>query len=269
MQYETPITKTLSWRKTFFFLSNDVQFVMIARINSTTDAPVFTVLDQRVHSGDILVDGDAVTSGNFSDAATLFHGGVGYVFNTSDSAVSLSVDSGERTGMWSAISTSKQPPVTVDLFSAWLAHDDPTVPIGYTIFPATTATSFLSKAANTDLIIISNDGSISALLDEANGVAMFVFWETAGGSVTIPADEENASITVTSTGTVAFIVDLCTFDLTVSDPTQILSSVELTFTLGSDGPTPDGWTSSSTSADVTIQLPSGGLSGSSVPTTLF
>ena len=179
MRYETPSTKQLNWRKTWFFLvsgteqltdrrteiicdsqPNDVQHVMVARITSTTDAPVFSVLDQRKLSGAITVDGKTVTNGNFSGVSTLFHGDVGYAFNSSNNAVSLSVQSGERTGSWSSISTSTQPDETVDLFSAWLAHSDLTAPVDYTVYPATTASSFASKAQNPPTVI-RNDGSIS------------------------------------------------------------------------------------------------------------
>lgn len=133
---------------------------MVARITSTTDAPVFSVLDQRKLSGDILVDGEAVTNGNLSGVNRLFHGGVGYAFNASNNAVSLSVQSGERTGSWASISTSTQPDETVDLFSAWLSHSDLSAPVDYTIYPATTASSFATKASNPPTVI-RNDGSIS------------------------------------------------------------------------------------------------------------
>ncbi|VDB99673.1 unnamed protein product [Peniophora sp. CBMAI 1063] len=267
MRYETPSTKQLNWRKTWFFLPNDVQHVMVARITSNTDAPVFSVLDQRKLSGDITVDGKTVTNGNFSGVSTLFHGGVGYAFNSSNTAVSLSVQSGERTGSWAAISTSTQPDETVDLFSAWLSHSDLSAPIDYTVYPATTASSFATKAKNPPTII-RNDGSISALVDEQNNVAMFVFWDAAGGSTTIPSFNGATTIKVTSNGNVALIVNLDNFNLTVADPTQSLTSATLTFALGS-GTAPAGWSSSSKSASKTVTLPSGGIIGGSVSSTLF
>ena len=81
MRYQNPLTKSLSWQKTWFFLSNDVQHVMITTVTSATQAPVFSVLDQRRHDGDIVVDGTTVGSGNYSNASSLWHGGVGYTFN--------------------------------------------------------------------------------------------------------------------------------------------------------------------------------------------
>ncbi|THH15976.1 hypothetical protein EW146_g4583 [Bondarzewia mesenterica] len=262
MRYETPTSKTLNWRKTWFFFDDDVQHVMIARISSTTGAPVYSVLDQRRHDGDILVDGVARQSGNYSGISSLWHGGVGYTFNTSNAAVSLSVQVGNRTGDWSVIGTSDQPPTTVDLFSAWLSHSDLSAAVDYTVYPATSASSFSSKASSSQLTTIRNDGSISAMLDAANKVAMFVFWETNGGKTTIPSLGGSAPITVTSTGSSAMTVRMDTWNVTVAEPTQSLSSLTVNFTLGS-GSAPAGW-GSVESHSLTWDLPTGGVAGSSL-----
>ena len=52
MSYTNPITHAMSWQKTWFFLDNDVQYVMLNGVTSTSDAPVFSVLDQRRLSPD-------------------------------------------------------------------------------------------------------------------------------------------------------------------------------------------------------------------------
>ncbi|KAL7285291.1 hypothetical protein ACG7TL_000386 [Trametes sanguinea] len=262
MRYENPISKSLNWRKTWFFLENDVQFVMVARITSSTSAPVFSVLDQRKHVGQVLVNGAASGGGNFSSPSSLWHGGVGYVFNTSD-PVTLSVDVSTKTGSWSAIGASSQPPVTVDMFTAWLSHDDISSAISYIVFPATTPDTFQQKVAAANLQTIRNDGSISALLDVANEMAFLVFWETNGGSVTIPAlTKGGATIKVQSTGSANVILRMNTWTVTVADPTQLLSTLTLTFTLGS-GTAPTGWGSSKTKT-LQFTLPSGGVAGSSL-----
>lgn len=264
MRYETPTTKTLNWRKTWFFLENDVQVVMVARITSNTSAPVFSVLDQRKHAGAVLVNGAPASGGNFSHAETLWHGGVGYVFNASD-PVTLSVDVANKTGNWSAVGASSAPAAPVDMFSAWLAHDDLSTPISYTIFPATTPERFAEKAAAAakDVHTIRNDGSVSALVDRANGAVFGVFWQTDGGQFTIPAGVDGeAPIEVQASGSSNIIFRMDSWTLTVADPTQLLASVNVTFTLGSGTP-PPGWGSSRTKS-VQLELPSGGEVGSSV-----
>ncbi|OBZ79153.1 Chondroitinase-AC [Grifola frondosa] len=182
-------------------------------------------------------------SGNFTDASSLWHGGVGYIFNTSD-PVSLSLDIGPRTGAWTAIGASSQPPVTVDMF----AH------------------GFQAKASATKLQSIRNDGSISALLDETNEMAMLVFWETDGGQVTVPSPNGAASIKVQSSGSANVIFRMDTWTVTVAEPTQTLSALTLNFTLGS-GSVPIGW-GSSESKGLSFDLPSGGIAGSSLTQTL-
>ncbi|KAF4605272.1 hypothetical protein EYR40_004055 [Pleurotus pulmonarius] len=267
MRYETPTTKTLNWRKTWFFLEDDVQFVMVARIESTTTAPVFSVLDQKRRSGDVLVDGVSRSSGNYTGVGTLWHAGVGYVFNTSTPSVSLSLQLGSRTGSWASISASKAPAATVDLFAAWLSHGDLSVPISYTIYPSTsTPSAFQQKVAATQLRSVRNDGSISALLDVNHRTAMIVYWVAAGGSVSIPSPTGNAPITVASNGNANLILHMDTWSVTLSDPTQTLSTVTVTFTLGS-GTTPAGWGTTKTKS-VTFSLPSGGEAGRSVTQTL-
>ncbi|KAI0741691.1 polysaccharide lyase family 8 protein [Daedaleopsis nitida] len=268
MRYETPTWKTLNWRKTWFFLENDVQVVMVARITSNTGAPVLSVLDQRKHVGGVLVNGEPSSGGNFSDASTLWHGGVGYVFNVSD-PVTLSLDVANKTGSWSDIGASSDPAATVDMFSAWLSHDDLSAAISYMVFPATTPESFTERAAaaTTDVHIIRNDGSISALVDSANKTVYGVFWQTDGGQFTIPAQADgDASIKVQSSGSANVILRMDSWTLTVADPTQLLASVNVTFTLGSGTP-PLGW-GSSTTKSVSLELPSGGEVGSSVSWTL-
>ena len=268
MRFENPINKDLNWRKTWFFLPDDVQHVMVARITSTSGAPVFSVLDQRRHDDEVLVNGESASSGNFSTPQTLWHGGVGYLFNTSD-PVSLSLSIGDRSGSWQAIGASSKPPETVDMFLAWLVHEDVSADISYTVFPATTTDTFASKAAtaSSSLKSIRNDGSISALLDSGNEVAMMVFWETDGGKVTIPSPiTGGAPITVNTTGSSNVILKLDTLTVTVADPTQLLTTLTLTFTLGSGTP-PSGW-GSAQSKTITFSLPQGGVAGSSLTQTL-
>jgi hypothetical protein len=269
MRYETPSSKALNWRKTWFFLEDDVQFVMLARLTSTNPVPVFSVLDQRKHVGDVFVSGVASESGNYTAATSLWHGGVGYVFNASNPAATLSVQLGSRTGSWAPLGTSGQPNTTVDIFAAWLNHTDLTQPVSYGIYPATsTLGAFQTKAQASDLQVVRNDGSISALLDVVHNTLMLAYWETAGGSEKVPSPVAgNAPLTVASTGNSLVIVRLDTWSVTVADPTQTLSNVTVTFTLGS-GETPAGWSGTSKTKVLNFALPQGGVAGASVTLTL-
>ncbi|KAH9944408.1 polysaccharide lyase family 8 protein [Epithele typhae] len=270
MRYENPINKSLNWRKTWLFLDDDVQLVMVARVSVTnTSTPVLSVLDQRKLSGSVFVNGAASTGGNFSHPSTLWHGGVGYAFNTSN-PVTLTVDASTKTGNWSAIGASSAGAISVDMFTAYLTHNDLSASIAYLVFPGTTASSFASKAATAaqTLAVIRNDGSISALLDAAHGPTAYgVFWDATGGAFTVPAAAAGgATIRLTSTGSASVIVRMDSWEVTVADPTQLLASLTLTFTLGS-GSAPAGWGTAKTKT-LSFTLPSGGLAGASVTQTL-
>jgi len=269
MRYQNPTTKALNWRKTWFFLNNDVQFVMLAKMTSDSTAPVYSVLDQRKQDGPVYVNGSQSSSGNYTTAATLWHGGIGYAFNTSNPSTFLSVSLTSSTGSWQAIGSSSKAATPVDLFTAWLNHIDPSASISYSVFPATTQASFQQKLSAAQLVAVRNDGSISALLDVVNKITMIVYWVDAGGSVAIPAPVSgNAPLTVKVDGSSALIIDLATWTVTASDPTQSLTTLSVNFTLGS-GSIPVGWGSSSKTKNIVFTLPSGGLAGSSVQQSLF
>jgi hypothetical protein len=265
MRYDNPTTRALTWRKTYFFLESDVVFVMIALITSSTSAPVFSVLDQRTHSGDVFVNGVAAGTGNYTGVRSLWHAGTGYTFNASNPATSLSLQIGPQTGNWQAIGSSTTGPNTVDLFAAWLSHSDITAPVSYAIYPGTTQATFAQKAAAepTNLQVVRNDGSISALVDSAHNTAFIAFWTAAGSTFTIPSLKAGVgAIQVKSNGSSTLVLRMDTWDVTVSDPTQTLTGLLLNFTLLT-GTAPPGW-GAAKSRPVTVALPVGGVAGASV-----
>ncbi|KAJ7035347.1 polysaccharide lyase family 8 protein [Mycena alexandri] len=266
MRYDNPATRAMTWRKTFFFLEGDDMFVMIALITSSTTAPVFSVLDQRLHVGDVLVNGAVATTGNYSGVSSLWHAGTGYTFNASNPATSLSLQLGPKTGDWQAIGSSSAPPNTVDVFAAWLAHSDITAPVTYAMYPGTTQATFAQKAQAqpTNLQVVRNDGSISALLDSAHNTAFIAFWTAAGSTITIPSLKVGVgAIQVKSNGSSTLILRMDTWAVTVSDPTQSLTlPLLLNFTLLT-GSAPPGWGAAKSRA-ITVALPVGATAGDSV-----
>jgi len=226
-----------------------VHKVMVSSVVSKTNSPVYSVLDQRKHSGPVYIDGQPVASGNVtSDSArSLWHANTGYIFDdvsNDEKGLTISVSTGNRTGAWTAIGASLQPPVTVDLFAAYIQHDSTnlTAPISYTVYPAITQGAFASlalqdqqRAPNTNcscsstsrIVTIQNDASISAVFDTKHSTAMVVFWASSGGSVAIPSTP--LGYTVQSNRAVTLIVSLERNSFTVSDPSQTLGDVTLSF----------------------------------------
>jgi len=262
MCYTNPLTKALHWQKVWFFLKEDVQFIMISNITSTSGQPVISVLDQRRHAGAIFVD-DGVELGAPSvlDSASLWHGDVGYVFPGLSEDNTLHFDVGERTGNWTNIGISTQPPATVDLFTAWIEHSSPTKDLSYIMFPGVKFSEFPEKRAKLDLQYVLNDGSISAVYDGAHETVMVVFWQSDGGSVTI-TPSEYAAVTISSSGSAAIVYDFNDAEIFVSDPSQSLTTIEITLSLG-PGKKPPHW-GLRQKKNFIIELPSSGLAGSSV-----
>lgn len=258
MRYLNPYTKAFSWQKAWFFLDDDTQYVMIANLSSSSSAPVYSVLDQRRHSGPVYVDNevfDAPDNETFdSTVSSLWHGGVGYYFDAGLTVLSLSV--GERTGSWSSIGTSTQPPETVDLFAAWIEHQDLTQPVSYTIFPGTTFDSFRIKSGYRTIIPLQNDAYISAILDVDYNNISAVFWDTSGGTLFVDNGTFGYGPTsITVSGAVALMLNLDTGIFTVSDPSQTLTGVDVLLVGIKEMP-----------LACTVNLPPGrgGLAGSSV-----
>lgn len=271
MRYTNPFTKSLSWQKTWFFLHNHVQHVMIANVSSNTTAPVYSILDQRRHVGSVLVDDIPVEhSSNHTSARTLWHGDVGYSFDPSPGISGLSIEVGKKTGNWSAIGTSTQPNATVDLFAAYLTHSSSALflPISYTAFPAVSSQSFKDKCHDSKLRTIRNDAHVSALFDDAHCTAMVVFWDAEGGSVIIPGSSLwDAPLTIASNGSSALIYHMESGNVTVSDPTQTLTKLDIEMWVGV-GTKPPHW-GENFSYHLLVDLPGNGTAGSSVTKCIF
>ncbi|KAH7104835.1 galactose mutarotase-like protein [Auriculariales sp. MPI-PUGE-AT-0066] len=285
MRYTNPITGALAWSKAWFFLDDDVQHVMVNDVSITGDhVEVYSVLDQRRLQGSILVDGrsvapdggdDARNVRNFTSPRTLVHGGAGYVFGDLPDGAKLSVSAGNRTGSWSSLGTSTQPPTTVPLFAAWISHpsDNLTQPIEYTAFPGVSSTKELQKAhKSAGLVTLANLPERMAVWDSANQIAYGIFWtmsaeaENAFKVSFVPAHPLSGKLCITSSQPLVLIAHLSGFNIknwtvTVADPTQQLSEVTLKFTWTLLPPL--GW-GKSKERMVKIALPSGGNAGSSV-----
>lgn len=265
MRYVNPYTKTLQYQKTWFFLGDDIQHVMVSGLTSTSGAPIYTVLDQKRHSGNVAVDTNeavAVPSSKTVSqpgASSLWHDGVGYTFD-SQQPTTLNFQVGRKTGNWSAIGISTQPPADVDLFSAWLQHHPESldVPISYTIFPSVDRTAFVSKSSSFKLQSTVNNAHVSAVYDQSHDTAMFVFWDVGGGQASLDissAQNPNSTLLVQVNGNAAVIYDRPLHRVLISDPSQTLDALEVKLTVTTEGkPT--------TSKSVIVPLPRNGLAGS-------
>lgn len=271
MTFTNPITNAFSFQKAWFFLENDVQFVMIPAISSSTNASVFSVLDQKRHNGPVVIDEVESTQSSMTgvNVQTLWHANVGYDLSGLNNSATLTAQTGVKTGDWSVIGISAQPPAVVDFFTAYLEHENLASPVSYAVYPGASRFQFQAQSLiNQESIqVIQNDANISAVLDELNQVAMFVFWQPTGGSVNFKPGPFLASITLSVNGNLAIMFRILTGEVTVSDPSQSLATAEISFSVNA-GRKLSLWGVSATRT-LSVQLPTGGLAGSSVTQSLY
>ena len=266
MRYTNPLTKEFSWRKTWFFIEDDVQHVMISKISSTTNAQVFSVLAQQRQTGKVIVDGvDAQTIDNTQAKSSLWHNDIGYTFDRLGSDDKVLVRAEKRSGNWSEIGTSNQPPTSSIIFTALIEHQNNSASVSYTVFPGTTPETFDRKRSQLRLRTIQNDGHISAVFDDRHNTIYATFWDPSGGTVTCHSTNF-APITITASGSIALIFKLTTGKITVADPSQRLDVVSVVMSLGS-GNNPPKWGIEPMKVFHFV-LPSNGLAGSSVSQTV-
>ncbi|KAG9035127.1 hypothetical protein FRB95_011994 [Tulasnella sp. JGI-2019a] len=231
MDYSKPLTKAFAYRKAWFFFEDDVQHVTVSGVVSNDTAPVFSVLDQKRVNGPIYVNGEKVANHkgvNQAGATSLWHSHIGYTFDNipcDGGKHQLNVTVANRTGNWSEIGISAQPPATVELFSALLQHPSANLstPLAYSIYPGTDSYSaFKRKARKRSVMTYRNDAEASAVVDSQKGVVMAVFWAVVGGSVDFP------KVSVACDHGAIVIFNYYTGNLTIADPTQTLTNVTVT-----------------------------------------
>ncbi|CAE6450087.1 unnamed protein product [Rhizoctonia solani] len=201
MRYLNPISKSFGFYKAWFFFPDNVQHVLVSNIqqSSKSTVPVFSVLDQRLRSGDVYLNGEPISSGNFTEANSLWHGGTGYIFPP-DQSSRVSVSLQTRTGDWSKIGTSKEPLSVKDMFTAWLVHShsdgrpyphhnfdsNAFPPVEYSAFPATRSNyEFEKKAKGLRPRTVINSELVSAAMDSHAKILGAAFWKSSGGSISL------------------------------------------------------------------------------------
>ncbi|KAF8528209.1 polysaccharide lyase family 8 protein [Hysterangium stoloniferum] len=272
MRYTNPITRSFSFQKAWFFFPKDIQHISILILNSNSDAPVFSILDQRKRRGTVYIDSipyfESLSSieGNFTRPHSLFHDHTGYVF--SPEVPILSISAGFRTGSWASLGISAQPNETVDLFAAWLPHDpdDLSHPFSYTVFPARDGpTQFFEEAFANPINTFSETVDITAAQDMRHGIVIIVFWNDEGGAVDVPASwNSTMRLRLESDSALVLMLDKSSWSVTVSDPTQLLIEATITVEVKDEDPLLE-W-----STILDVQFPkNNGMAGSSVKTTLL
>ncbi|ORX36761.1 chondroitin AC/alginate lyase [Kockovaella imperatae] len=283
--YLDPYDGSVAYKKMWFYLDDcvvivttDIQMKPNASSIVPSDTPLITVLNnQKATAGGVWIDGQQVEpdpSGTSYNGTTLYYSNNGYIALGNDT-LSLVVAEGNRTGNWSAISTSTLGNTTVPIFSA------------YTIVPTTKTSSYaLYPATSPDVLQYAAEYQPYTVIDNADGIIgvagierlSLVFWPGSAGNTTLDlgligwADQGQIQIASSQPGAYLFATGANDDDtylvVTVADPSQSLESIE--FSISSQALsvqcTLDAWygcQSTPGGVAVNVTLPSRGRVGSS------
>ena len=275
---------SLAYKKAWFFLDDSVLVTTVGvTINSsvaTVDgAPVITVLDNRAAAdGGVWLDGAQVvttSNGSAHNATTLYYGGNGYL--SFDPPFQLTIAEGNRTGNWSAISTSTQGVQTANIFSAYTAiPSDPSIAYTYAFFPASSPDRLAFEASQPTTTTFQGDG-VTGVVGAAR--LQIVFWPGGALTASVPLSQigwaGDGNVTITTSEPAVYIFATSSAGklvVTLADPGQTLAS--LSFSLVMPGLScqegldwDDGCSRSGSARGVRftdVALPQGGLAGASV-----
>lgn len=279
--YIDPFDGSISYRKAWFFLDDSVLVTTSdVTVNSSLGSkhPAITVLDNRAGgAGPAWVNGQQVRLNELLNVngKTLLYGGNGYLSYGRD--FSLTLSDGDRTGNWSEISTSTAGLTTIPIFSAYTRI--PQESYTYAMFPAATRHRLEEEAKKPSTVPISYDG--------VDGVAgsnrlSLVFWPGKGSEITIDLGvigwAKSGSIKVKSHQPGLYLFSRkcirpgkgMKLRIMASDPTQNAASAKFSVIFNSENvklveaSKVQGATQVDNGLEFNIELPRGGLAGSSV-----
>ncbi len=268
-----PYNQALSYRKVRHYFDDAVLVTISKVVVSNSSAPVVTVLDQtRLSRLPIEVDGQVWTKGNgMTQAKTLWHGGNGFI--AFDTPLDLNITASNRTGNWSAISTSTAGVSTTPIFNA--VATVPRSGFSYAMYPSVNQSTLAFASQYPDVFPLSLGDDITAAA--APSRLSMVFWsgkQTASVPLSYlrPDADPTDTLTISTDSPCILLVTRQTegiikpkeIFLTVADPTQRLSSVSISLSISSN--VSRRWQSRSTDVNVKVVLPQGGNAGDSAQT---
>lgn len=266
MDYVDPHDGSISYRRTWVYIGDLVLNTIVNATRNAGTAPIVTVLDQRLSSGSISINGTISIPGA-ATAKTLRYGQNGYFAYSTPFA--LTTADGPKSGDWSMLGNSKTTTNNANIFSAY--H---TIPNGgsfsYAQLPASTADQLASQAAVPSVKPLNSTGATGAVGPNYIAIA---FWPNATSqSEPIVSDWSSQPVTISTSAPAIILASKSgsTVTVNVADPTQKLSQVTITLA----GPsslscgTTTGCSGGAWGVSLTFDLPSGGSAGKSVTKTI-
>lgn len=255
-------TNTAKAHKSWFFFG-DGYLAMGAGIHASGPGSIFTTLNQCLLQGNVQANQNGTTATlprgetDLDNVSWLLHDQVGYVFPT---PTRVHVKNDSQTGNWQLINHSySNAVVNLDVFLAGLDHGvkPANASYAYYVLPGTDEAATADFTKNNPVTILSNTADIQAARhkDGFSGIAFF-----APGSVTL-----KPGFTVSSSAPILILVHELNAGLAVevADPTQLLTSVQLSVTGQYKGPN-TSYDTATNSTRITVILPTGVMAGSTL-----
>ncbi|KAK4511950.1 uncharacterized protein ATC70_003949 [Mucor velutinosus] len=269
MQYLNPMTGSLRWEKTFYFFPG-FYAVQIGPIYSQGTAPIVTTLDQSNLKGDVYVDNQKLTVNQFtasqdrkSKHINIWHNRVLYTVldqHSNSTIPNISINTAAHdVNDWSSIGIS-QGKATQPIFTATIQHPPAALVEGSNNTTAAPVTyiaqlnveSKQEQAPESLIQFVYQDdqalGKIRGAYHVKNKAIALAFW-TAGSYQT----PWGISVKTNQPILTFFTMEKQSYTLTVSDPTQLLTQVNITVIHGH-----------AESKDYSVNLPQGPFAGSSI-----
>ncbi|KAI9478565.1 MAG: galactose mutarotase-like domain-containing protein [Benjaminiella poitrasii] len=235
MDFINPLNGNLAFKKAAFFFPSGYAIQIGPVTSKNTSAPLITVLDQRRRNGDIYVAGklrNTDTTYATPVSNSIWHDNIGYYFPTAEV---LYVDSRPRTSNWNSIGISSGTE-TQQLWTSYIKHST-TKTTGlltqYVVQPSISASDFNTQVSEGTMPIAldfkASSPQVNAAFSAADNSIAVAFWTS--GTYTSPWK----STTIKSTQPCVLLfreTSTNVYRLTVADPSQKLTSVTLTFTVG-------------------------------------
>lgn len=229
--------ETVSAQKSWFFF--DREYVCLGTdIQSTTEFPILTTLNQCYLNGDVSANGKTIEKGDrdLSNIENIHHDNVAYIF---PEPTQIHLRNDIQTGSWYDINNQYDPdPISKDIFNLWIDHGtQPTqAQYAYIVAPGITKSDLPRYNQRHGIQILQNTPQCQAVHHANHRITGAVFYEPGTLEIT-----RELTLSVNH----PCIVILRDNTLTVSNPKNEALTVAVTLTKGDEVEThvfelPDG-----------------------------
>lgn len=262
-----PVTAKKAW---FFF---DNEYVCLgAGINSSTDFPVVTTLNQCLLNGDVLVKSQnekkVLSKGDhqLKDVSWALHDGVAYIFQKPTDVL---LNNRTFTGSWQSIvnstRNSRSDEEAKDLFSLWIDHGQKpeNATYAYIVAPGAGISGFDPEKISSKLKVLSNTSELQAVQNQELNITQMVFYKP--GKIQIA---DGVSVSAQNPGMVMIKTSGSDIEhITIAEPTRNLRSFQLSITAKFSGTGSNWraeWNKKENTSTLFVNLPAGAEAGKSV-----